>query len=39
MQTIKALFLAANPTDTNRLAIDEEIALIGREMKDGYGEW
>jgi CHAT domain-containing protein len=33
MQTIKVLFLAANPTSTNRLAIDEEMRAIEQKVR------
>src|SRR6266496_1708073 len=33
MQTIKALFLAANPASTNRLAIDEEMRAIEQKVR------
>ena len=33
MQKIKALFLAANPTSTNRLAIDEEMHAIEQKFR------
>src|SRR5258707_12266141 len=33
MQTVKALFLAANPASTNRLAIDEEIRAIEQKVR------
>jgi len=33
MQTVKALFLAANPTSTNRLAIDEEMRAIEQKVR------
>ncbi len=33
MQTIKALFFAANPADTNRLAIDEEMRAIEQKVR------
>jgi hypothetical protein len=32
-QTIKALFLAANPTSTNRLALDEEMRTIEQKVR------
>jgi len=33
MQTVKALFLAANPVSTNRLAIDEEMRAIEQKVR------
>lgn len=33
MQTVKALFLAANPASTNRLAIDEEMRAIEQKVR------
>jgi hypothetical protein len=33
MQTVKALFLAANPASTNRLAIDEEMRAIDQKVR------
>lgn len=33
MKTVKALFLAANPANTNRLAIDEEMRAIEQKVR------